>query len=55
MLMAIYWAFRLEHVARRNLYLDRIRHTATYQELSLAIETYRATCDETRPWADIPY
>lgn len=53
-LMALYWAFRLEHVARRNLYLDRIRKTVTYQELSIAIETYRATCGKTRAWADIP-
>ncbi len=53
-LMAFYWAFRLEKVARRNLYLDRIRNTATYQELSLVIETYRASCDKTKPWVDIP-
>lgn len=53
-LMALYWAFRLEHVARRNLYLDQLRNTMTYQELSLAIEKYRATCEKTRPWADIP-
>jgi hypothetical protein len=53
-LMAIYWAFRLENVARRNLYLDYIRKTTTYQELSLAVESFRATQDKTKPWADIP-
>jgi hypothetical protein len=53
-LMAIYWAFRLENVARRNLYLDRIGNTSTYQELSLAIETFQATQPKTRAWTDIP-
>ena len=53
-LMALYWAFRLDHVARRNLYLDRIRETTSYDELSLAIETFRATLPQTRIWKDIP-
>ncbi len=53
-LMGIYWAFELEAVARRNLYLDQISHTKTYQELSLAIETFRAIQKQTRPWAEIP-
>lgn len=53
-LMALYWTFRLEHVARRNLYLDRIGQTTTYQELSLAIETFRETLPKTRPWRAIP-
>ena len=53
-LMALYWAFRLEHVARRNLYRDRIAETCTYGELSLAIESFRATLPKTRSWKDIP-
>jgi len=53
-LMAIYWAFQLEPVARRNLYLDRIGNTNTYQELSMAIETFQATLPKTRAWRDIP-
>jgi hypothetical protein len=53
-LMALYWSFQLENVARRNLYLDRIGNTHTYQELSLAIETFRATHPKTRDWMDIP-
>jgi len=52
--MAIYWSFQLENVARRNLYLDRIGNTSTYQELSLAIEMFQATHPKTRAWADIP-
>ncbi len=53
-LMAFYWAFRLEHVARRNLYLDQIRDTYSYGELSRAIEMFRASLSQTRPWASIP-
>jgi hypothetical protein len=53
-LMAIYWAFQLDAVARRNLYLDRIGNTSTYHELSLAIETFQATQPKTRVWSDIP-
>jgi hypothetical protein len=53
-LMTLFWAFRLEHVARRNLYLDRIAKTTSYGELSLAIETFRATLPKTREWKDIP-
>jgi hypothetical protein len=53
-LMALYWTFRLEHVAKRNLYLNRIGQTTTYQELSLAIEGFRETLPKTRPWRAIP-
>jgi len=40
-LMALYWAFRLDGVVERNLYLDRIRETETFAELQLAIERFR--------------
>jgi hypothetical protein len=53
-LMAIYWAFSLDHVARRNRYLDGIRNTETYQELSTAIEAFCETQIRTRPWLGIP-
>jgi hypothetical protein len=53
-LMAIYWAFQLDAVARRNLYLDRIRGTNKYGELSLAIEAFRASLPKTKPWREIP-
>ena len=53
-LMPIYWSFQLKNVARRNLYFDRIGNTATYQELSLAIETFLATLPKIRSWVDIP-
>jgi hypothetical protein len=53
-LMGIYWTFDLGTVARRNLYLDKIRDTENYQHLSLAIEEFRANLTKTRPWAEIP-
>jgi len=53
-LMALYWAFRLEHVARRNLILNEIANTVTYQELSMAIEAFHATVPKLRAWKDIP-
>jgi len=53
-LMTLYWAFRLEAVAGRNLYLDRVAATNTYGELSLAIEAFQATLPKVRKWADIP-
>lgn len=53
-LMAQYWAFNLDHVARRNLYLDRIRKTTSYGELTVAIETFRAGISKVRQWKDIP-
>jgi hypothetical protein len=54
-LMAQYWTFDLNTVAARNRYLDRIRPTESYQELSLAIETFRALNKNERPWADLPF
>lgn len=53
-LMALCWAFRLDHVARRNLYLDCIRDTQTYKELSLAIEDFRTALPREKPRRDIP-
>jgi hypothetical protein len=53
-LMGIYWAFDLAKVARRNLYLDKIRETENYRHLSLAIEEFRANLTKTRPWTEIP-
>src|SRR6266700_101685 len=53
-LMALYWAFRLEQVAQRNLYLDRIRDTTTYQELSRAIEAFREGLPRPKAWRAVP-
>lgn len=53
-LMALYWAFELEKVARRNLYLDKIRDTETYPQLSMAIESFRALQQKIKLWQEIP-
>ncbi len=53
-LMALYWSFQLKHVAKRNLYLDQIRNTRTYREVSQAIEFFRASLPALRTWSNIP-
>ena len=53
-LMGFYWSFRLETVARRNLYLDQIRNTNTAEEVALAIEKFRDSLPAIRPWTTIP-
>lgn len=52
-LMGLYWTFRLEQVVRRNLYLDRIISTDTYEQLDDAIDRFRGTV-KTREWEPIP-
>lgn len=52
-LMSLYWAFELGAVARRNLYLDRIRNTQSFQELTLAIAEFRAQSDQ-KDWRVLP-
>ena len=53
-LMSLYWTFRLDAVARRNLYLDRIRDTASNFALRLEIERFRHELPEVRPRQPLP-
>ncbi len=53
-LMTLYWAFDLEAVARRNLYLDRIAGTRTWEELRAAITDFRLGLEAVRPQEPIP-
>lgn len=53
-LMALYWSFQLEGVARRNLYLDQIRNTDSAEQVALTIEKFRDSLPSTRPWTTIP-
>jgi hypothetical protein len=53
-LMSLFWSFRLENVAKRNLYLDQIRNTETLEEIALNIEKFRASLPSIRPWTTIP-
>ena len=52
-LMSLYWCFRLEAVAERVLYMEAIRDTESYRDLTLAIEYFRATHDS-KGWVDLP-
>lgn len=53
-LMSLYWCFWLDPVARRNLYLDEIRDTQTYWEVTRAIEAFRNRLREIKPWVKLP-
>ena len=54
-LMSLYWCFRLEHVARRILYLDSIRDISNYAELVAAINlAHAAHGANQRPRRDLP-
>lgn len=54
-LMSLYWAFHLDHVARRNLYLDQIRGLPSRRELSLRIEQFQQTFLRPRKPRAIPH
>ena len=54
-LMSLYWAFRLEQVARRCLYLEEIGETETWYDLSAAISAFRARNVGTqKEWQHLP-
>ena len=53
-LMGLYWAFELEAVAERNLYLKQLRETETIAAVSRVVEEFRATCNTIKPWESIP-
>jgi hypothetical protein len=53
-LMALYWCFRLEPVARRILYLDELKQTSWYGDVDDVIGRFRGACRTIRPWTDIP-
>jgi hypothetical protein len=53
-LMSLLWAFDLEAVARRNLYLDRLSDTETGWDVHLAIASFCETVRR-RPWEAIPH
>ena len=53
-LMSLFWTFRLQPVARRNLYLNAIRDTDSFEEISLIIENFRDRLPTLRPRTIIP-
>jgi hypothetical protein len=52
-LMSLYWAFRLDAVAKRVLYADQIRETEHAYETTALIEAFRMEC-KIRKAEDIP-
>ncbi len=53
-LMAFYWCFRLNAVARRVLYLDDIKRTQTAWGVIRAIDAFRRRCPAIREPTPIP-
>ena len=53
-LMSLYWAFSIEAVASRCLYLDKIRHTETHFEQAQAIDAFRRSLPAIREWTNLP-
>jgi len=53
-LMTLCWAFRLDAIARRSLYLDRIAGTETNFELRLEIERFRESLERVKGWTALP-
>ena len=51
--MTLCWAFRLDAVASRLLYRERVRHTQTVQELTAEIAGFRAG-STAADWEDLP-
>jgi len=54
-LMALYWTFDVGSVARRNLYLDRIRGSTSTREVTLAIEHFRSGVEPLPAWRTLPF
>ena len=52
-LMSLYWSFKLDGVAERCLYLDRLEGSQTCNEILIEIERFRGH-NERKPWKDIP-
>lgn len=54
-LMAQYWAFQVDAVARRNLYISQIRETSTFADLSQAIHKAVSNLFRKRSWQELPF
>ena len=53
-LMSFYWAFELNKVAERVLYLDWIRQTQIFADIVQQIESFRRNLGVFRNWESIP-
>jgi hypothetical protein len=53
-LMGLYWAFEAAAVANRNLYLESLRTTQTFEEVASIIRAFRSALPGVKPWEPIP-
>ncbi len=53
-LMAMYWGFRVDGLARRCLYLEAIKNTRSRGEMTQALHQFRASI-KPKPWIDLPF
>ena len=53
-LMAFYWCFQLEQVAKRVLYLEGAAEIDGYVEFQGHIATFQREFGQLRPWKDLP-
>lgn len=53
-LMAMYWGFEVDGLARRCLYLDQIKNTRSRGEITRAIHQFRSTITP-KPWVDLKF
>ena len=53
-LMALYWCFRLDAVARRVLYMEMLKATQTYIDVDDVIDAVRFSGLPIRPRRDLP-
>jgi len=54
-LMSMYWAFVLDKVAERVLYLDSLEYTTSMSEIGAVIAAFRAKIEKIREAKIIPY
>ncbi len=52
-LMSLFWAFRLEAVTKRIMYLDLIKETMRYEEVCRIIDGFRVRT-KCKKWQDLP-
>jgi hypothetical protein len=53
-LMTLYWGFRLAPVAERILYLEAMRQTESYWDVSQVIDQFQASLPTVREWRGLP-
>ncbi len=53
-LMSLYWTFKLDGIAQRNLYLEKIKNAETYSQLRYEIEVFRTNLKTIKSRKAIP-